>query len=302
MSESLGGTIKKLIKSNRYVQIGCIVGGVICIRYILRSPSSTINKNKNNNNNNNYLPRKQLKRIRVGDYFWLTKQLGYEIHMNTDQIICSLIGFIPSFLLLHDAIFRKNPIIYKEKHIKHKSYRVSGDWTLRFLYLTLCVTPINHLTGNGRIISLRQTFGLLSFYYGCIHLMPYIWYTLPNKNGKITIYGFIQQLFDRKYLPSGVAAFVLMIPLAITSRGVWKSRKHGLGLENWKLLHKSTYIVLYLSADHVIRRSWNRTSRGKSPVVIAKYSPFIVTILLGYRVIRYTGEYIINKVFKDIDY
>ena len=81
-------------------------------------------------------------------------------------------------------------------------------------------------------------------------------------------------------------AFFLMIPLAITSRFYWKSRK-GLGFKNWKRLHRIVYIVFFMACWHVITRNWDRLSRGKSAVESATLAPYLLVLLLGYRVVRY---------------
>eukprot|EP01084_Bolivina_argentea_P177784 307443_1 len=203
-----------------------------------------------------------------------------KLGMSTDQMICALIGSLPSLALFFQIIF----ILSTSKQIKAKCYHISGEWALRFLYFTLSITPINQLTHWGRIIQFRQTFGLLSFYYACIHLITYLKYTL-EKDGR-TISGFLFQLNDRDYLIYGVLAWLLMIPLAITSKFYFKSKK-GLGYKNWKRLHKIVYIVFSLAAYHVITRNWNRLRRGKSEVESAALAPYIVAILLGYRIVRY---------------
>ena len=200
--------------------------------------------------------------------------------MNMDQLICAGIGSLPSLALLFQCVF----ILSSAGDRKHKAYHVSGEWGLRFLYFALCVTPMHHFTKWNRIIQLRQTFGLLSFYYSCIHLLTYLKYTLV-KDGR-TISGFLYQINHRDYLISGVIAWLLMVPLAVTSKMYWKTRK-GLGFKNWKRLHRLVYVVLALAVYHVYTRNWDRVSRGKSAVESAQWAPYITAILLGYRITRW---------------
>ena len=209
--------------------------------------------------------------------------------MSTSQLICAMIGALPSFMLFFQFAF----ILSTDKDRKHKSYHITGEWALRFLYFCLSITPIKNINNMHWIIPLRQTFGLLSFYYASLHLLTYLRYTLI-KDG-YTISAFLYQLNDRSYLIWGVLAWILMVPLAITSRIHWKTRK-GLGFKRWKQLHRTIYIVMATAAYHVINRNWDRTSRGKSAVESAAWAPYIVGMLLGYRVVQWIyGQYASSK-------
>ena len=203
--------------------------------------------------------------------FWSMANVQSKLGISRDQLICALIGSLPSFGLLIQFVF----ILSSDKERKHLSYHISGEWALRFLYFALSITPIYQLTEWNRIIQFRQTFGLLSFYYSCIHLITYLKYTLIKDGYSIS--AFLYQLQDRVYLKYGIIAYLLMIPLAITSKSYWKSRG-GLGFKNWKRLHRIVYIVLCMAVYHVITRNWDRISRGKSPVESAILAPYILTI------------------------
>lgn len=134
---------------------------------------------------------------------------------------------------LRDAL-GANPI----EHIT----RATGDWTLRLLLLTLAVTPLRQLTGWHWLVRLRRTLGLYAFFYGSLHLATYVWldqfFDWP---------GIVADIVKRPFVTLGFAAFVLMLPLAITStNGVIRR----LGGRSWQRLHRAVYAVGVLGVAH----------------------------------------------------
>lgn len=118
----------------------------------------------------------------------------------------------------------------------------TGDWALRFILITLCVTPLRKLFGLPDLIRFRRMFGLFAFFYGCLHFTTYIW---------------LDKFFDlaemwkgvakRPYITLGFTAFVLLIPLAITSTASWIRR---LGGRRWQLLHRLIYVSAVAGVIH----------------------------------------------------
>lgn len=112
--------------------------------------------------------------------------------------------------------------------------RSLGDWALRFLLLTLTVTPLRKLTGWGWPLRLRRMLGLYAFFYALLHLSSYIvldqFFYWPEIWGDIV---------KRPYITIGMACFLLLIPLAVTSTNGWM--RH-LG-RNWLRLHKLVYPI-----------------------------------------------------------
>ena len=97
----------------------------------------------------------------------------------------------------------------------------TGDWTLNFLLFTLFVTPVRKLTRQYWLIRYRRMFGLFAFFYGCLHLTTYVWLD--------KFFAFREMLADvvkRPFITAGFTAFVLMVPLALTSTA-WSVRKLG---------------------------------------------------------------------------
>ena len=127
-----------------------------------------------------------------------------------------------------------NPIEY----ITHST----GWWTLSFLTITLCVTPLRRWTGWNWLIKLRRTLGLYAFFYASLHLTTYLW---------------LDQFFDwmeiakdvvkRPFITVGFSAFVLLLPLAITSTNAMVRR---LGGRRWQMLHRLVYIIATLGVTH----------------------------------------------------
>ena len=88
----------------------------------------------------------------------------------------------------------------------------TGVWTLRFLLLTLCVTPLRKLAGWNEVIRVRRMLGLFAFFYGFLHLTTYLWldqfFSLPS---------ILHDVVKRPFITAGTAGFLIMAPLAVTS-------------------------------------------------------------------------------------
>jgi sulfoxide reductase heme-binding subunit YedZ len=127
-----------------------------------------------------------------------------------------------------------NPIEY----ITH----ATGDWTLRFIVITLAVTPLRKLLGLPDLIRFRRMFGLFAFFYGCLHFTTYIWL-----DKFFDLADMWKDVAKRPYITIGFLAFVLMIPLALTSTAGMIRR---LGGKNWQLLHRLIYITAIAGVIH----------------------------------------------------
>ena len=121
--------------------------------------------------------------------------------------------------------------------------RSTGEWTLRFLLITLAMTPLRQLTGSPWPLRLRRMFGLFSFFYVCVHLSTYL--VLDHFFDWEEI---LRDIIKRPYITFGMLAFVLLIPLAVTSTNKMMKR---LG-KSWKSLHKLVYLVAILGVLHFI--------------------------------------------------
>ena len=151
--------------------------------------------------------------------------------------------------------------------------RSTGSWALIFLCLTLAVSPIHHYFPNFRLLQLRRTLGLFSFFYACLHFLTWLGLDLQGDWGQI-----INDLVKRTYLTIGLLTFVLLIPLAITSNKYFQNK---LG-RSWKKLHRLVYVIAILAIIHY----W-RHKVGKNNYETVLIYAGIISILLVWRLIYF---------------
>ena len=142
--------------------------------------------------------------------------------------------------------------------------RSTGEWTLRFLLLTLTMTPLRGLTGSAWPLRFRRMLGLFTFLYVCIHLLTYIWLDHFFDWQEI-----IRDIIKRPYITFGVLAFTLLIPLAMTST---KKMIKRLG-KRWKSLHRLIYPIAILGVLHFFLLV---KADLKEPII---YALFLLTLL-----------------------
>jgi sulfoxide reductase heme-binding subunit YedZ len=148
----------------------------------------------------------------------------------------------------------------------------TGDWTLRFLLITLSVTPLRQLTRQYWVIGLRRMLGLFAFFYGTLHLMTYVWL-----DKFFDLHEMLADIAKRKFITAGMTAFTLMIPLALTSTK-WSIRK--LGGKRWRALHRLIYASAAAGVVHYI---WLVKADLKKPLEYAT----VLGALLLYRIIAW---------------
>ena len=147
---------------------------------------------------------------------------------------------------------------------------VTGDWTLRFLLLSLAITPLRRITMIGGLIRFRRLLGLFAFFYGVLHLSAYIGFDRFFVLSEIGA-----DIIKRPFITVGFAALVLMTPLAITSTRGWVMR---LGGARWQNVHRLVYIVAIFGVVHY----WWLVKRDiTDPLLYAA----ILALLLAYRLI-----------------
>jgi len=150
--------------------------------------------------------------------------------------------------------------------IEHRT----GLWALRLLLVTLALTPLRQLTGQPVLIRFRRMLGLYAFFYACVHLAAYL---------ALDLRGYWTQIFEeivkRPYITVGFAAWLLLVPLAITSTQGWIRRLK----RNWGRLHKLIYVIGVLAVLHFW---WLVKSDIREPALYAG----LLAILLGWRAWR----------------
>ncbi|MCC6069394.1 sulfite oxidase heme-binding subunit YedZ [Massilia sp. GCM10020059] len=149
--------------------------------------------------------------------------------------------------------------------------RGTGDWTLYFLCITLAVTPLRRLSKMNWLIKLRRMFGLYAFFYAFLHFMTFFWF-----DHFFDIAGMFRDVAKRPFILVGFTAFVLLIPLAVTSTNAMVKR---LGGKRWLWLHRLIYLIAPLGILHFW---WMRA--GKSNFTEPFIFGVIVAVLLGARV------------------
>lgn len=177
---------------------------------------------------------------------------------------------IPALLLGWDAFtggLGVNPI----EDITHRT----GDWALRFLLVTLAVTPLRWLAGWNGLIRFRRMVGLFAFFYAVLHFSTYLVF-----DHFFDLLLIIDDVAERKYVTAGFVGFVLMIPLAVTSTQGWIRR---LG-RRWAVLHRLVYASAVAGVVHFL---WLVKIDIGEPLIYA----VILAILLGARLAhRYRGQ------------
>jgi len=181
-----------------------------------------------------------------------------------NKILISLNAFIPLALLAYDG-FRgqlgANPVEF--------FIRTTGVLTLTFLLVTLAVTPLRKLLNWNEAIKYRRMVGLYAFFYGCLHLSSYLVF-----DRGLSLSATVADVIQRPFITIGMAAYLMMVPLAITSTNGMVKR---LGGKRWQRLHRLIYLIGALGVIHFYMLV---KSDVFYPVIFAK----LVAGLLLYRV------------------
>jgi methionine sulfoxide reductase heme-binding subunit len=158
-----------------------------------------------------------------------------------------------------------------------KITHATGDWTLRFLLITLAVTPLRKSLGVPWLIKFRRMFGLFAFFYSCLHFTTYIWL-----DKFFNLHEILADVPKRKFITVGFTAFVLLIPLALTSTAGWIRR---LGGKRWQALHRLIYVSAIAGVIHYL---WLVKADIRRPLVYGA----ILAVLLSYRIVVWIGPVI----------
>jgi sulfoxide reductase heme-binding subunit YedZ len=156
--------------------------------------------------------------------------------------------------------------------------RGTGDWTLRFLCLTLAVTPLRGITGWNSLARLRRMLGLFTFFYACWHFLSFAWLDMG-----FDLQAILKDIPKRPFILVGTAAFLLLWPLASTS---FNRAIKALGAARWQALHRAVYAIAGLALLHFF---WMRA--GKNDFGEVAVYAVIVAALLGWRVVRWWRQH-----------
>lgn len=149
--------------------------------------------------------------------------------------------------------------------------RSTGTWTLGFLLITLAVTPLRRALGWPWLLRLRRMLGLYAFFYGCLHLLTYLWLDQFFDPAAIA-----RDIVKRPFITMGFTAFVLMLPLALTSTHAMVRR---LGAARWQRLHRLAYAV---PVAGVIHYGWLVKSDVSEPLLYGLVLALLLLARVGY--------------------
>jgi methionine sulfoxide reductase heme-binding subunit len=144
-----------------------------------------------------------------------------------------------------------------------------GSWTLRFLLITLAVSPLRHLTGWSAVMRLRRMLGLFTFFYACLHLG--VWIGMDLFFDWTLVW---DDILNRPYITAGFTAWLLLVPLALTSTDAMMRRLR----RRWAHLHRLVYPAAILGVLHFW---WLTRADYREPLLYA----VILGVLLGWRVV-----------------
>lgn len=179
------------------------------------------------------------------------------------KILVFALCLLPLALLVWDGLHANlgtNPI----EETTHRT----GDWTLRLLLVTLTVTPARRMLGWNFLLRLRRLLGLFAFFYACLHFLTYAWLDQFFWWDEIA-----KDIIKRPFITVGFSAFLLLIPLAVTSTNAMMKR---LG-RRWQQLHRLVYVSATLGVLHYL---WLVKADLQRPLVYGA----LLTALLAYRV------------------
>jgi methionine sulfoxide reductase heme-binding subunit len=148
--------------------------------------------------------------------------------------------------------------------------RNTGDWTLYFLCITLAVTPLRRLSKWNWLVRLRRMLGLFAFFYASLHFTTFLWF-----DHFFDVAEMLKDVVKRPFITVGFTAFVLLIPLAVTSTNGMVRR---LGGKRWQWLHRVIYLIAPLGILHYW---WMKAGKNdfSQPILFG----LIVAALLGVR-------------------
>lgn len=181
------------------------------------------------------------------------------------KVVVFINSLIPLGLLLSDLYRGRvgpNPLEF--------ATRTTGMLTLVFLSLTVAITPLRKIFGINSLVKYRRILGLFAFFYGTLHLLTYVWF-----DRLFNLVSVVRDVAQRPFILVGMTAFLLMVPLAITSTNKMVKR---IGGKRWARLHRLVYLAAIAGVVHF----WMLV---KSDIRLPLTFGFIVLFLLGYRLL-----------------
>ncbi len=161
---------------------------------------------------------------------------AFGVPLRTIKIVLFVVGLLPLLRWVYLGVtndLTANPVEFLT--------RSSGTWTLVTLLVTLSITPLRIMLKQPVLLQVRRMCGLFAFFYVCLHLTTYVWW-----DQWFDVFAIVNDVIKRPFITVGFGAFVLLIPLAVTSTKGWMRR---LG-RKWATLHKLIYLIVVLGLLH----------------------------------------------------
>jgi len=178
--------------------------------------------------------------------------------------IAFVLALVPFFALIY--------LVATDQLVEPLQYitRNTGSWTLYFLCIALAVTPLRRLSGWNWLLKLRRMMGLYAFFYALLHFTTFLWF-----DHFFDVQEMLKDVAKRPFITVGFTAFVLLVPLAVTSTNGMVRRMGG---KRWQMLHKLVYVIAPLGILHFW---WMRAGKHdfNKPILFG----LIVLALLGMR-------------------
>lgn len=171
---------------------------------------------------------KQLKRLTL--HYQLSTLHFLTMDIKFSKVVIFTNSLVPLALLLWDAVWGKlgaNP--------QEFALRTTGFLTLIFVLIGLAITPLRRITGRNELIKFRRELGLFAFFYAFLHFATYIWF-----DRELNLTSAVADVARRPFIAVGMAAFLMLIPLAVTSTNKMIKR---LGGKRWQQLHRLVYLI-----------------------------------------------------------
>jgi len=177
------------------------------------------------------------------------------------KVVVFLLAFAPAGILTW-RLFTSNLGPDPVQTLQHGT----GDWTIRFIVITLCITPFRRMLKLPQLIRFRRMLGLFAFLYVCLHFLTYL-----GPDQSFDFAGMLKDVAKRPFITVGFLAFLFLIPLAITSTAGMIRR---LGGRRWRILHRLIYVTAILGVIHYY---WLVKSDVRKPV---EYGAMVGVLLL----------------------
>ena len=159
--------------------------------------------------------------------------------------------------------------------------RNTGDWTLYFLCLVLAVTPLRRISKWNWLIKLRRMLGLFMFFYASLHFTTFLWF-----DHFFDVSEMLKDVVKRPFITVGFSAFVLLIPLAVTSTNGMVKR---LGGKRWQWLHRTIYLIAPLGILHFW---WMKAGKHDfaEPILFGSIIAMLLLLRVYWKVVRTRAE------------